>query len=175
MVNMKKNRAIVNILSIALIMSMIFTQNVYAAVESYRVDYSAVKFSDFDRITELHIGEDDAAQFYDSNKNPLHNMLRLAYIEVDSSNEELSSYKGCLYNKERTMLVCYPQALKGTEIPRSCVDILPGALYGTSRSVRRQVKAIITRNNGGKWPGYYKYVNNAQDQERFSDEHSKLK
>lgn len=159
----KKSIAYMIVLSIAITLGVI---SVNAGV--YRKDFKDVKFSDYSRITQLYIGEDDVELFGGSEDCTLHNMLYLGSIVVDENNPEYSSYKGCLYNKDKTMLLCYPQALRSTEIPRSCINVYPGALYGTSSSVKKQVKAIIARNNGGKWPGYYRYVNNAQDQEQFS-------
>lgn len=131
--------------------------------EAYRRNYSEIKFSEYSSITELYIGPDIDFDFGPNDEQPFHNMLHLAVITVDESNPNLSSYKGCLYNKDKTKLICFPQGLAGTEIPTTCVEIAPGALYGKSLNMHRKVKAIITRNNGGEWPGYSRYVSNPKD------------
>ena len=132
--------------------------NVNAA--GVRKNYSDIKFADCPSIVELYVGPDTEILVGEYEANPFNNMLHLCNIVVDPSNESYSSYKGCLYDKDKTVLICFPQGLMATEIPKTCVNIMPDALYGKSIATRKQVKAIVTRNNGGKWPGYYKYVNN---------------
>jgi len=83
------------------------------------------------------------------------NLHFLSSITVDEKNENFSSFDGCLYNKDRTMLVCFPQGLSGANIPKTCTKLAPGCLAGKSAMLRRQVKAVITENNGGVYPTDY--------------------
>lgn len=122
--------------------------------------WNEIQYKNADRIVGLHLSRDDTyiPDFYETlNCN---NMIHLAYFDVDPANPMLSSYNGCLYDKKKTLLICFPQGLKSTSIPSTCVNVLPQALYGKSSSVRRQVMAIVAENNGGEWPGFYRYVNN---------------
>ena len=130
------------------------------SVYGYTKNLEDINFGEWDRITRVNIGPEYKMNNsrYDGIKE-LCNYHYLAYISVDQRNEDLSSYQGVLYNKDKTVLLCFPQALRKAEIPATCKGLAPDSLYGTSRSVRNQVKRIITINNNGKWPGYTMYVN----------------
>ena len=146
--------------------SIVLAQN----VKAYEKNLEDITFADWDHVTAVNIGPD-----YKMNDtrytgiNELCNFHFLSYIKVDTRNEELASYDGVLYNKDKTVMMCFPQGLHRASIPKTCTGITPDALYGTSRSVRNQVKRIITRNNKGVWPGYKEYVN-PLNQKKTEDE-----
>lgn len=145
------------ILALALVLSTAVPSDVYA---SYVKNFEDITFSEWDRVTGVNISAD---YVYTNSRtdglNDLANFHYLSNINVSPKNESLTSYQGVLYDKKKTTLICFPQAKKVAEIPSTCKALTPGSLYGTSRSVRNQVRRIITRNNGGKWPGYTMYVN----------------
>lgn len=91
------------------------------------------------------------------------NQLYLISIEVDEANTKYSSFDGVLYDKDKTTLVCFPQGLHAANIPNSVVKIAPGAMYGKSSGMKKQIKALVTANNGGTYPGFDKYVNDQTD------------
>ena len=127
---------------------------------TYLKNIEDLTFGDWDHVTGVNIEPEYVmnASRYEGIKE-FTNFHYLSYIRVSPDHKDLSSYQGVLYNKDQTLLMCFPQALKKAEIPKTCVGLTPEALYGTSRSVRNQVKRIITKNNGGVWPGYTMYVN----------------
>lgn len=127
---------------------------------TYLKNIEDIKFGEWDNVVGVNIGPEYTMNEsrYEGIKE-LSNFHYLSYIQVSESNKDLSSYQGVLYNKDQTLLMCFPQALKKAAIPNTCIGLTPEALYGTSRSVRNQVKRIITKNNDGVWPGYTMYVN----------------
>lgn len=139
---------------------LLLNVNVSDVNASYVKNIEDITFGEWDHVTAVNIGPEYVmnASRYEGIKE-LSNFHYLAYINVSESNADLSSYQGVLYNKDQTLLMCFPQALKKAAIPKTCVGLTPEALYGTSRSVRNQVKRIITKNNDGVWPGYTMYVN----------------
>lgn len=166
----KISNYVIGTLVLCALFLVLSVSDVYAG---YTKNLEDITFGEWDKVSAVNIGPD-----YKMNDtrytgiNELVNFHYLSYITVDPRNEELSSYQGVLYNKDKTVLMCFPQGLHKASIPSTCKEITPDALYGTSRSVRNQVKRIITRNNGGKWPGYKEYVNplNQKREEKDDDE-----
>ena len=107
-------------------------------------------FSNY-RISSLTIG----AGVNEIEAGSFNNLHYLCNINVDANNEKFSSYGGCLYDKNKTTLICFPQGLFSSNIPRTCVKLAPGCLAGKSAYLRRQVKAVITQNNNGEYPEDY--------------------
>ena len=103
------------------------------------------------RISSLTIG----AGVDDIEAGSFNNLHYLSNINVDENNSKYSSFSGCLYNKDQTELVCFPQGLSSAYIPNTCIKLAPGCLAGKSASLRRQVKAAITANNDGTYPEDY--------------------
>lgn len=153
----KSRRIFIKGLTALIVVCVLFTTEAKAA--GYTKPLSEVKFADYDKVSVVHIGSEDVEirDFYDEYLPS--QMHHLVAFEVEPDNPTYTAFSGCLYDKEKTLLVCFPQGLRAAEIPKTCVNILPKALAGCSRSIRRQVKAAITKNNGGKWPGYYRYTN----------------
>jgi len=152
------NRRFFRTIALLLLVSIIgiaCKTNVHA--EGYIKNFSDIKFADYDRVVAVHFGPDDDYRPDISEYAVFVNMLNLQSITVDEDNPYLASYDGCLYDKELTTLICFPQGLMGASIPNTCVAIWPNALAGKSIYMRRQVKRIITQNNGGEWPGYERF------------------
>lgn len=82
------------------------------------------------------------------------NLQHLYYIDVAKGNENYSTYNGCLYSKDQTLLICIPQGIAKTSISPKAVRLAPCALTGHSSSFRRQVKDAIAANNKGVYLGY---------------------
>ena len=114
---------------------------------------------DYDNIVEYHVGPDTDSIPAITEAVYYHDMPYMIRFSVDESNEVFSTYKGCLYNKEQSMLISVPQGLRYVEIPSTCVNLLAGSTYGTSNYVRKQIKTAISKNNGGRWPGYTRLFN----------------
>lgn len=95
-------------------------------------------------VTRVYIGP----EITEISEDAFVNLHRLFLISVDESNPNYSSYANCLYNKDKTKLLCMPFALSYTEIPDSVVEMSHYALRGKCAHVRRQVEKIIKRNKG---------------------------
>lgn len=149
---------IVKLTAFIMLLSMVmlgYDTNAYA--EGYVKAFSEIRFADYDKVVAVHFGPNDDYRPDISEYAVFVNMLHLTSITVDEDNPYLASYDGCLYDKELTTLICFPQGLMGASIPKTCVAIWPNALAGKSISMRKQVKRIITQNNGGEWPGYERF------------------
>ncbi len=74
------------------------------------------------------------------------NLHSLRKITVSSNNEKYSSYDDCLYDKDKTELICIPQGRSGAGIPNSVTKIAPGALEGMSPDFKKKVCDVIENN-----------------------------
>ena len=61
-------------------------------------------------------------------------LTALKEIRVDSDNEYFASWKGCLYSKDFTVLICVPQNTKSVSVRRSITSCWPHALDGLEQS-----------------------------------------
>ena len=111
------------------------------------------------RIGKIKIGADIKS----IEEGSFNNQLYLIAFEVDENNSNYSSFDGVLYDKNQTTLVCFPQGLHAANVPNTVVKIAPGAMYGKSSGLKKQIKALVTANNGGTYPGFDKYVNDQTD------------
>ncbi|MBQ7428522.1 MAG: transglutaminase domain-containing protein [Butyrivibrio sp.] len=76
------------------------------------------------------------------------NMLNLKSIIVSENNPYFSSYSNCLYNKDQTVLLCYPQALTGAYIPDTVTEIAPYALHGVDDDIKSQIRSLVSEDGG---------------------------
>ena len=76
------------------------------------------------------------------------NMLNLRSITVSENNPYYSSYSNCLYNKDQTVLLCYPQALTGAYIPDTLTEIAPYALHGVNEDIKQQIRDLVVSDEG---------------------------
>ena len=74
------------------------------------------------------------------------NQINLKYIEVAPGNPYFTSFSYCLYDKDMTTLICFPQALMKAEIPSSVTKINQYALYGVDAEISNKVKEAIKKN-----------------------------
>lgn len=95
-----------------------------------------------------------SADVTDIEYGSFNNLQHLVAIDVAKGNENYSTYNGCLYNKDQTLLICIPQGIAKTSISPKAVRLAPCALTGHSASFRRQVKDAIAANNKGIYLGY---------------------
>ncbi len=105
------------------------------------------------RVMGIHIGETVEEIASDTFRN----QINLKYIEVSEDNPYFTSFSYCLYDKEMTTLICFPQALDKAEIPESVTKINQYALYGVRPEISEQVKEII-KNNAVKQGSEYEYL-----------------
>ena len=93
-------------------------------------------------ITSVNIGTDVSSISTDAFSN-LHDLKK---ITVSKNNRHYSSYGNCLYDKDQTELICFPQALDGANIPSTVTSIAPGALEGRSQGFRKKVADVVADN-----------------------------
>lgn len=93
-------------------------------------------------ITTVNIGSD-----IDSiDEDAFNNLHLLTKITVSPKNTKYCSYDNCLYNKNKTRLICFPQGLNAANIPNTVVDLSPYALKGKSAGIKKSVKDTINSN-----------------------------
>ncbi|SFQ28630.1 Leucine rich repeat-containing protein [Butyrivibrio proteoclasticus] len=90
-------------------------------------------------ITTIHIGSDVT----EISPNAFRGLMALRSITVSESNPFYSSYCNCLYNKEKTELLCFPAALTGAYIPETVTSIGKNALYGVADSLRTEIRHLV--------------------------------
>lgn len=93
-------------------------------------------------IMGIHIGPSVSEITY----NAFVNQIELKYILVSDDNPYFASFSNCLYDKELTALICFPQALKAAEIPSTVTQIRRYALYGVEPEIAYQVINAIRGN-----------------------------
>ena len=77
-----------------------------------------------------------ASVTYISQDNPFMYCTSLKEITVDSANKDYISENGVIYLKDKSMLICYPQAKDGKsfDIPEGVEEIGVAGIYGTKLS-----------------------------------------
>ena len=78
--------------------------------------------------------------------NTFINQIELSTIYVSEDNPYFCSFSNCLYNKDRTTLICFPQALRAAEIPPTVTSLNIYALYGVNEKIAREVRQIVREN-----------------------------
>ncbi len=101
----------------------------------------------------IHIGE--GIESIDS--DTFRNQINLKFIEVAPDNPYFTSFSYCLYDKDMTTLICFPQALDKAEIPGSVTRINQYALYGVEPEIKEAVKEAI-KNNAARNGVEYEYL-----------------
>lgn len=101
----------------------------------------------------IHIGEGVESVASDTFRN----QVNLKFIEVAPGNPYFTSFSYCLYDKDMTTLICFPQALDKAEIPGSVTKINQYALYGVEPVISNAVKDAI-KNNAAKRGVEYEYL-----------------
>ncbi len=81
-------------------------------------------------------------------RDSFRNFHQLVFITVDEENPNFSSYSNCLYNKDRTELLCFPQGLRGANIPKTVVSYSRDSLYGVEPALKEQVEKVIDEQGG---------------------------
>ncbi len=104
-------------------------------------------------VTGIHIGEGVESIASDTFRN----QINLKYIEVAAGNPYFSSFSYCLYDKDMTTLICFPQALDKAEIPGSVTKINQFALYGVEPEIKEAVKEAI-KENAAKRGTEFEYI-----------------
>lgn len=94
------------------------------------------------KVMGIHIGETVEEIASDTFRN----QINLKYIEVSDGNPYFTSFSYCLYDKDMTTLICFPQALDKAEIPSSVTKINQYALYGVEPEIGTKVKEAIRKN-----------------------------
>ena len=84
----------------------------------------------------IHIGEGIESVASDTFRN----QVNLKFIEVAPGNPYFTSFSYCLYDRDMTTLICFPQALDKADIPGSVTKINQYALYGVEPEISTAVK-----------------------------------
>ena len=108
-------------------------------------EIDALTFKNNTDITTVHIGSDVTSISSDAFKG----LLKLRSITVSENNPFYSSFSNCLYNKNKTVLLCFPPALSGAEIPASVTSIGENALRGVGPDLKEQIKKAVDSQTGG--------------------------
>lgn len=98
-------------------------------------EINALTFSKDPEITTVHIGSDVTSITSDAFKG----LLKLKSITVSEKNPYYSSFSDCLYNKNKTVLLCFPPALSSARIPASVTSIGENALLGVGTELKNQI------------------------------------
>lgn len=163
--NIYEKRYIADILLIMVLVCVLTVPvNVYAKENPNRISRQTFKNTG---ITSLTIGPD----VNEIEPGAFNNLHYLSNFIVDPMNENFIAINGCLYSKDKSTLICFPQGLSSSYIPNSCKKLAPGCLAGKSASLRRQVKAAITANNKGEYPKDYPGydIDDYDEYDRFND------
>jgi len=94
------------------------------------------------KVMGIHIGETVKEIAADTFRN----QINLQYIEVSDDNPYFTSFSYCLYDKDMTTLICFPQAMLKAEIPSTVTKINQYALYGVDPYVSEKVKDAVRKN-----------------------------
>ena len=105
------------------------------------IEITGATFSNW-YITSVNIGTNVSSISTDAFSN-LHDLQK---ITVSKNNKHYSSYGNCLYDKDKTELICFPQALDGANIPNTVTSVAPGALEGKPASFRKKVEEVVAGN-----------------------------
>ncbi|MBO4457181.1 MAG: leucine-rich repeat protein [Butyrivibrio sp.] len=108
-------------------------------------EINAMTFRKDPDVTTVHIGSDVTSITSDAFKG----LFKLRSITVSEKNPFYSSFSDCLYNKNKTELLCFPPALSGAEIPASVTSIGENALCGVGPELKAQIKSVIESQAGG--------------------------
>ena len=127
--------------------TMSFTLNTEAK-ELTKIDAST--FRGNTKISTVHIGSDVT----EISSSAFRSLMGLRSITVSEKNPYYSSYSNCLYNKDKTELLCFPAALTGALIPETVTSIGENALHGVGDSLKAEIRAVVqsqASNNLMEW------------------------
>lgn len=138
----KKIKIVALIVASVLFISLLPTNTVKAS-EAGVID--AAYFRGHTDITKVHIGSDVT----EITSGAFRCLINLQSITVSEKNPFYSSYSNCLYDKEKTVLLCFPPALSGALIPKTVVAIGENALHGVGDSLKRQIQDLVHSQANG--------------------------
>ena len=107
-------------------------------------EIDGLTFSKNPEITTVHIGSDVTSITSDAFKG----LFKLRSVTVSENNPYYSSFSDCLYNKNKTVLLCFPPALSGAKIPASVTSIGENALLGVGTELKNQIIAVVNSQAG---------------------------
>ena len=107
-------------------------------------EINALTFSKNPEITTVHIGSDVQSITSDAFKG----LFKLKSVTVSEKNPYYSSFSDCLYNKNKTVLLCFPPALTSARIPASVTSIGENALLGVGTELKNQIINAVNAQAG---------------------------
>ncbi len=113
-----------------------------------RIDSST--FRGTPEITSIHIGSDVT----EITSGAFRGLMKLRSITVSEDNPFYTSFSNCLYNKDKTELICFPAALTEALIPETVTSISKNALYGVGDGLKSEIRGVIesqAQNNLMEW------------------------
>ncbi len=156
-------RKICSILIITALISLSFGTSVRAEISEKQTVLNAHSIRPNNLLTGVHVGE-DITQIAN---NTFVNQIQLRYIEVAEGNQNFSSFSYCLYDKEQTTLLCFPQAMTKAEIPGTAVAMDSRALHGVNEKVAAKVREVLRANAEKKGVEFQIIRGNTEEQNQI--------
>jgi len=137
---MKKNiiQTVTKVVAFTLSFVIAFCEPVNAKAKEI-TDIDALTFRKDQDVTTIHIGSDVKSITSDAFKG----LFKLRSVTVSKNNPFYSSFSDCLYNKNKTELLCFPPALSGAEIPSTVTSIGDNALVGVDSKLKDRIISVI--------------------------------
>jgi hypothetical protein len=126
------------IIAVLLVMSLISGLSVNVRASGI-TSIDSTTFRGTPDITTIHIGSDVT----EISEGAFKGLFRLRAITVSEENPFYTSFSNCLYNKEKTELICFPAALGEALIPGSVISIGKNALYGVPDKLKSEIRDVV--------------------------------
>lgn len=141
-------KGIKRLLTVLLISGMCLTGTYFVyntipvSAKTSRVSITKDTFGSNKKIHTVHIGYD----VYNIEDGALNLLPNLKKIEVDSKNPNYCSYKGVLYNKDKTKLLAVPRGRSRVPIIKTITSRSEHSVDGIAQSRINHIDKIISRN-----------------------------
>lgn len=136
------------ILLFTIFCTILCSHPVFAGIKTIPEDktkINALTYQENVYVTRVYIGP----EITDIAEDSFVNLHKLWLIQVDENNPYYSTYGNCLYNKDKTRLICIPFALTRTMLPNTVTQISPYALKGRCDHAKRTILGVIENNAAG--------------------------
>ena len=143
--------------------TLFFSVTAQAEISEKQTVLNAHSIRPNNMITGVHVGED----IEKIANNTFVNQIQLKYIEVADGNPNFSSFSYCLYDKEQTTLLCFPQAKMFAEIPSTAVAMDSRALHGVNEKIASKVKEVLKANAEKKGVEFQIIIGNTEEENQI--------
>ncbi len=156
-------RKIYSVFILTLLAALFFSVSVHAEISEKQTVLNAHSIRPNNLLTGVHIGEDITKIA----NNTFVNQIQLRYIEVADGNPYFSSFSYCLYDKDQTTLLCFPQAMMKAEIPGTAVAMDSRALHGVNEKLAAKVKEVLRANAEKKGVEFQIIIGNTEEENQI--------